>query len=147
MLISHFALFHSLFPPFSPYVEIAHFAATIILPAALRSFSKTLRFCAHDEETTLDLVRRFKGAGWNIILPLGVVLSQWMCTSKPPLRSWRHLPFGWQCQDRWRGTQNGTVTSFSSCINCICVCYACISEDVSQCSCIKAQPFLQQCAI
>lgn len=52
---------------FSPllllFFEIAHFAATIILPAALRSFSKTLRFCAHDEEATLDLVRRLKGAG------------------------------------------------------------------------------------
>lgn len=62
--ISHFGLFHSLFPPSSPFfLEIAHFAATIILPAALRSFSKTLRFCANEEKMTLDLVRTFKGAG------------------------------------------------------------------------------------
>lgn len=79
MLISHFALFPSLFPPLSPYFEIAHFAATIIQPAALRSFSKTLV-----KRRPWTSVRRFKGAGWNIILPLGVVLSQWTCTREPP---------------------------------------------------------------
>lgn len=54
--------FTVLFYSRSLFYEIAHFPVTIILPAVLRSFTKTLRFFDHDEGTTLDLVRRFKGA-------------------------------------------------------------------------------------
>lgn len=58
--ISLWSFSQSFFIPLHVSYEIAHFSVTIIVPAALRSLSKTLRFCAHDEETTLDLVRRFK---------------------------------------------------------------------------------------